>query len=74
MASDNPFNYSEWLRHETSTAGSSGTGEDVELGRRNRPDQHEGTQIWGVTPNNVVFAAAILAGSPVPPYVYPPKG
>jgi len=60
MASDNPFNYSEWLRHETSTAGSSGTGDDVELGRRNTPDQHEGTQIWGVTPNNVVFAAAYV--------------
>jgi hypothetical protein len=60
MASDNPFNYSEWLRRETSTSGSSGTGEDVELGRRNYPDQHEGTQIFGVTPNNVVFAAAYL--------------
>jgi hypothetical protein len=56
MASYNPFNYSEWLRCETSTSGSHGTGEDVELGRRNYPDVREGTQIFGHTPNNVALA------------------
>jgi hypothetical protein len=56
MASNNPFNYSEWLRCETSTSGSMGTGDDVELGRRNWPDAREGTQIWGSTPNNVALA------------------
>jgi hypothetical protein len=48
MASNNPFNYSEWLRHEISKYGGHGTGSDVELGRQNNPDHHEGTQIFGL--------------------------
>ena len=31
-------------------------GDDVELGRLNMPDSHEGTQIEGATPNNVALA------------------
>jgi hypothetical protein len=53
---NNPFNFSEWLRCETSTSGSIGTGDDVELGRWNLPDAREGTQIGGHTPNNVALA------------------
>ena len=56
MASTNPFNFSEWLRHETSTTGGFGTGDDVELGRSNTPDLREGTHVQGVTPNNAAFA------------------
>jgi hypothetical protein len=56
MASINPFNFSEWLRQETSTTGGMGTGDDVELGRSNMADAHEGTQIIGFNPNNVVLA------------------
>ena len=53
---NNPFNFSEWLRCETSTHGNIGTGDDVELGRLNFPDAREGTQIGGSTPNNVALA------------------
>jgi hypothetical protein len=33
-----------------------GTGDDVELGRSNMADAHEGTQIIGFNPNKVVLA------------------
>ena len=52
----NPFNFSEWLRHETSATGGYGTGDDVELGRDNYPDLREGTIIHGFTPNNTALA------------------
>lgn len=55
MAS-NPFNFSEWLRHETSNYGGDTTGDDVELGRSNVPDRREGTIIHGYTPNNAALA------------------
>jgi hypothetical protein len=60
MASNNPFNYSEWLRHEISKYGGHGTGSDVELGRQNNPDHHEGTQILGWTPNNAALAGRYM--------------
>jgi hypothetical protein len=72
MASNNPFNYSEWLRCETSTLGSHGTGDDVELGRYNFPDAREGTQIAGDTPNNVALAG--LYSPAIPNFAKPGVG
>ena len=56
MASNNPFNFSKWLQHEIINFGGNETGDDVELGRANRPDYYEGTHILGYTPNNAAFA------------------
>lgn len=56
MAFGNPFNFSDWMNHNDSTMGGSGTGDDVELGRENLLYELDATIIGGLTPNNVAFA------------------
>jgi len=59
MALHNPFKYKDWFN--TDGEGATDTGDDVEVGRENIPDDRDATIILANTPENAAFMA-IFAG------------
>jgi hypothetical protein len=62
MGLDNPFGYKDWFN--THGEGATDTGDDVEVGRENIPDDRDSTIILANTPENAalmgIFAGAVL--------------
>jgi hypothetical protein len=59
MALHNPFRYKDWFN--TDGEGATDTGDDVEVGRENIPDDRDATIILANTPENAAFMG-IFAG------------
>jgi hypothetical protein len=58
MALHNPFRYKDWFN--TDGEGATDTGDDVEVGRENIPDDRDATIILANTPENAALAPNLL--------------